>query len=733
MALTTAQYSTAFAALLAQFEAGDISEAEFAAAHLALLQDWPITSDDLVAQVVELVTSLDASVVEGPPAASLGRLNSIAIDLDAQLLYGPKTLAGWGDPRPLSGADGEDGREVSMQKSATHIQWRLGDGAWANLVALTELKGDTGTAATIAVAGVTTGEPGSEAAVENTGTASAAELVFTIPRGDKGEPGDALALQVNATHIQWKVGEGAWADLVALETLAGADAEDLSLQVNETHIQWRLGEGAWSDLIALSALVGAQGDAGWSPVLAVEIDGDRRVLRVVGWVGGEGDAPGIGQYVGAAGLVTDIADAVDIRGGQGDQGYDGWTPVLAVATDGARRVHQVVDWVGGEYAKPPVGLYVGATDLVATIADAVDIRGSVGAQGEKAWSPVFSAAADGSRRVLRVTGWIGGEGDAPATGQYVGAAGYVAEIADALDIRGLPGTGFVPMGEWAIGTTYVTGDAVSLSGKSYASMVDGNIGIEPGVTADWDDSWMVIADPAAAIGISDIAGLQAALDAKADKADTYTKAQVDAALALKLDNSAGPLIFQNFWNAATNTPTIPAAASGNKGHLYIVTTAGATNIDGETDWKVKDWIVSNGTAWTKIDNTEPDVDAAIDARIGTTEGKLLALGAGGKVDSARLPDGFGGASWALVDADGTMTDKQFEIVSGATATRTRNLPSPLVVGQQYAIKAIGGSARMGANGNTIRHKGVDIGGDLLMADGETAYVVADSTSTVEIM
>ena len=124
---------------------------------------------------------------------------------------------------------------------------------------------------------------------------------------------------------------------------------------------------------------------------------------------------------------------------------------------------------------------------------------------------------------------------------------------------------------------------------------------------------------------------------------------------------------------------------------------------------------------------------AIEAATGTTEGKLLALGAGGKVDAARLPDGFGGASWALVDADGTMTDKQFEIVSGATATRTRNLPSPLVVGQQYAIKAIGGSARMGANGNTIRFKGVGIGGDLLMADGETAYVVADSTSTVEIM
>ena len=50
-------------------------------------------------------------------------------------------------------------------------------------------KGDTGTAATVTVGAVTTGEPGTDAAVMNAGTSAAAVLNFVIPRGEKGETG----------------------------------------------------------------------------------------------------------------------------------------------------------------------------------------------------------------------------------------------------------------------------------------------------------------------------------------------------------------------------------------------------------------------------------------------------------------------------------------------------------------------------------------------------------------
>ena len=68
----------------------------------------------------------------------------------------------------------------------------------------------------------------------------------------------------------------------------------------------------------------------------------------------------------------------------------------------------------------------------------------------------------------------------------------------------------------------------------------------------------------------------------------------------------GALSYQGAWNASTNSPTIPAAAAGNKGWYYMVTVAGTTAITGitSTDWQVGDWIVSAGTAWEKIDNTD---------------------------------------------------------------------------------------------------------------------------------
>lgn len=69
-------------------------------------------------------------------------------------------------------------------------------------------------------------------------------------------------------------------------------------------------------------------------------------------------------------------------------------------------------------------------------------------------------------------------------------------------------------------------------------------------------------------------------------------------------SSVGGLNYQGTWNASTNTPAIPAASTANKGYYYKVATAGATVVDTIADWLVGDWIVSNGTTWDKVDNTE---------------------------------------------------------------------------------------------------------------------------------
>ena len=69
----------------------------------------------------------------------------------------------------------------------------------------------------------------------------------------------------------------------------------------------------------------------------------------------------------------------------------------------------------------------------------------------------------------------------------------------------------------------------------------------------------------------------------------------------------GALNYQGTWNASTNTPTLTSSV-GTKGYYYVVNVAGATNLDGITDWQVGDWAVFNGTVWQKVDNTDAGGD-----------------------------------------------------------------------------------------------------------------------------
>jgi len=73
--------------------------------------------------------------------------------------------------------------------------------------------------------------------------------------------------------------------------------------------------------------------------------------------------------------------------------------------------------------------------------------------------------------------------------------------------------------------------------------------------------------------------------------------------ALSWASVAGGLSYQGTWNASTNTPTL-ASGVGTNGYYYVVATAGSTNLDGITDWQIGDWLLFNGTAWQKIDQSD---------------------------------------------------------------------------------------------------------------------------------
>jgi hypothetical protein len=76
----------------------------------------------------------------------------------------------------------------------------------------------------------------------------------------------------------------------------------------------------------------------------------------------------------------------------------------------------------------------------------------------------------------------------------------------------------------------------------------------------------------------------------------------------------GATKFKGFWDAenniitssdvALNTKAIPVASSSNEGWYFIVSASALRTIDSVTEWALGDWIISMGTEWKKVDNTD---------------------------------------------------------------------------------------------------------------------------------
>ena len=79
---------------------------------------------------------------------------------------------------------------------------------------------------------------------------------------------------------------------------------------------------------------------------------------------------------------------------------------------------------------------------------------------------------------------------------------------------------------------------------------------------------------------------------------------------------SGTVNYKGTWNASTNNPTLnnPPAAS-TKGDYYVVSTAGTQF---GISFVMGDWIISNGTAWEKVDLT--DAVSSVFGRTGAVVG-----------------------------------------------------------------------------------------------------------------
>ena len=328
------------------------------------------------------------------------------------------------------------------------------------------------------------------------------------------------------------------------------------------NVELKDGEAFWDDMpgathrqnlnsmydVWLAALEEAVGPRGWSPAFGIANDGARRVLQIVDWVGGEDVKPSITGYIGASGIVPTAAEAIDIRGQQGLAGDDGED-----GADGPANVLTIGTVQSGPTADAQITGTSPAQTLNLTLPKGDD--GDNGDDGTDGWTPVFTAVVDGERRVMRVDDWTGGQGSKPATG-YIGASGIVASIGDAVDVRGAPGSGSV--------------SSVNSVGP------DGNGDVD--------------------IGIADIPGLGGALDDKVDKQSGYGLSQEDYTLAEKQKLAA--LESSRFKGEFVSLPALISGVPSPSVGDYANVDAGVGESVQRYSWDASDdeWVLSGSDA-----------------------------------------------------------------------------------------------------------------------------------------
>ena len=129
----------------------------------------------------------------------------------------------------------------------------------------------------------------------------------------------------------------------------------------------------------------------------------------------------------------------------------------------------------------------------------------------------------------------------------------------------------------------------------------------------------------------------------------------------------GPVYYQGTWNANTNTPNLQSGL-GFTGEYYIVSVAGNTTLDGNTNWQVGDWAVFNGATnlWEKIDGSGSygtTLSIVNDTSSSTTYNLVMTTATGGLIDKEYVdniglvfkPSGTGYADSAFKTKSGKFT------------------------------------------------------------------------------
>ena len=186
------------------------------------------------------------------------------------------------------------------------------------------------------------------------------------------------------------------------------------------------------------------------------------------------------------------------------------------------------------------------------------------------------------------------------------------------------------------------------------------------------------------------------------------------------DSVLGQLSYMGTWNASSNNPALAnPPASTTQGDYYVVSVAGTQF---SISFAVGDWIISNGTAWEKVDNT--DAVASVFGRLGVI---TAASGDYSAVQITYTPTGNVAATNVQAAIDELDSEK---------LTKAANLAD--LVSPSTARDNLGLGTMSVQNSNNVSISGGSIAGitDLAVADGGTGastltgYVKGNGTAAL---
>lgn len=162
-------------------------------------------------------------------------------------------------------------------------------------------------------------------------------------------------------------------------------------------------------------------------------------------------------------------------------------------------------------------------------------------------------------------------------------------------------------------------------------------------------------------------------------------ADTKISIAYLPDSILGSLNYQGTYNATTNTPALPNAATGNKGWYYVTSVAGTYTppVGSPVVLGVGDWIVSNGTTWDRVEGqndvtsvagrTGAVVLTAADIASGTFIASVLGANSGNNL--VLTTNGSGASTWVST------------VPSANLPLATTSVAGAMIVGAGLAVTA----------------------------------------------